>query len=231
MPYPNIGLEDQNTPKHIVRKLKRDAARLAIRLNAQGDDPALLQIQVPEKKAQEIFEILLSIYNSKLKEADTVFNANLRVATDIPIDKFWIIYNRNAEWASDLAEGVSEVTGEMDDLLEEYDLFITDKKSWDEQNDMITIESAKLYNMSALAQKFGHLDGVDKIHTHDPDVSPDFDIDLNNKNGVWTVSFTRYWSSLQNTKSYKWTFKVTSEKAVEFVSSSGDEIPDWMKKG
>ncbi len=217
----------QNTPKHIERKLKRDAARLAIRMDARGEDPAFLQVNVPEQKAKEIYAVLLDIYNSGLPEANEIFNCNLRVATDISIDKFWIIYDKEAEWADALAEGVFEVDGEMEDLLDEYDLFITDKKSWDEKNDMITIESAKLYNMAALAQKFQGLQGVSKIHTHDPDVTPDFDIAIRNESGKWKVSFTRFWSSLENTKFHKWIFEVSDK--VEFISESGDEFPDWMK--
>ncbi len=227
MIHPKEYVSLQSTPKHVERKLKRDAARLAIRMDAQGEDPAFLQVQVPQKKAAQIYQLLLDIYNSELSEADEVFNCNLRVATDIPIDKFWIIYNKETEWASDLADGIFEVDGDLDDLLEEYDLFITDKKSWDEENDMITIESAKLYNMAALAQKFEAIEGVFKIHTHDPDISPDFDIEISNNNDEWNISFTRYWSSLQNTKSHKWIFKVTD--TVTFISESGDEFPDWMK--
>ncbi len=222
----------QTVPKYIERKLKRDAARLAIRMIAQGEDLSLIQVEVPKKEAKEIYDVLVSIYNSKLDKAEEIFNIDMRVATNIPIDKFWLIYEKDADWASELKNGETEVSGDIEDLIDEYDLFISDPKNWDEEHGVITINSVSLYNMTALAQKFTSISGVSQIHTHDPDIAPDFDIDIKKTGNVWEVSFTETWSSINGPKSHTWKFNVTSDASnkVEFLEEFGDDPPLWRRK-
>ncbi len=224
-----VGIQQKDIPKHIERKLKRDATRLAIRLEAQGEDLSLQKIEISQKKTKEIYNLLVSIYQSDLPEAATVFNCNIRAATSIAIDKFWVVYDKNADWANALLDDVYEVEGKVSDLIDEYDLFITDKKTWDDSHDMLTIESTTLYNIEALAQKFQGIDGIHKIITNNLDMAPDSDIDLSFKNGNWHISFIRKWSSLQDKKSHSWNFLIDQEGKVNLVDEKGDELPMWMQ--
>ncbi len=214
----------------MARKLKRDAARVAIRLEAQGDDLALQSIEIPQKKARLVYDLLVNIYESGLNEANTVYDCNIRAATDIAIDKFWIIYDRDAAWAASLNDGVYEADGAIGDLMDDYDLFITKKKTWNEDQDIITVESAILYNMNALVQKFEGKSGVVDIVTYNSDMKPDSDIDIEYRNEHWNISFTKKWSSLRDTKSHSWNFNVSeSSMKASFDGETGDQMPDWMR--
>lgn len=226
----NESVPSFEIPKHVSRKLKRDAARLAIRMESRGEDLSLQRIEIPQNKANLIYNILASIYISGEEEATTVFDCNIRAATDIAIDKFWIIYEKDASWASALNDGVYEADGDVGDMMGEYELFITEKKAWNESQNIITIESAKLYNILALSQKFQGEDGIVDIVTHNSDMKPDSDIEITFRDELWNVSFIKKWSSLKDTKSHSWLFKIKeSVTDAEFEKESGDDMPDWMR--
>lgn len=223
------GFESE-IPKHISRKLKRDAARLAIRMESQGEELSLQSIEIPQKKANTIYNLLAGIYDSGIGEASTVFDCNIRAATDIAIDKFWIIYEKDASWANSLSEGIYEADGDIGDLMDDYELFITEKKVWNESQNIITIESAKLYNMIALVQKFQGEEGIIDVVTNNSDMKPDSDIRVSFREESWNISFIKKWSSMGDTKSHSWTFKLNESGGdIKFVEAKGDEMPDWMR--
>lgn len=221
---------DYSIPKHIARKLKRDAARLAIRMEADSPTSPYSEIEIPQDKAKTIFNLLEGIYDSGYSEATMVFDCNIRAATDIAIDRFWIIYEKDIDWAASFNYGEYEAEGAMGDLLDEYELLVTEKKSWNESQDIITIESTQLYNMLALVKEFEGLDGVLDIVTHNSDMKPDSDIELTYNDKIWTVSFIKKWSSLKDTKTHTWSFEVHgSTLKTEFKGETGDIIPEWMR--
>jgi hypothetical protein len=216
-------------PKHVSRKLKRDAARIAIRMEARGEDLSLQKVEISSEKANTIYGLLTNIFEIGNTESVRVFDCNIRAATNIAIDKFWIIYDKEASWATSLKNGVYEADGKVGELLEDYDLFITGKKNWNEKENIITIESAKLYNMMALAEKFKGKIGIVDVVTRNSEMKPDSDIEVSFTEGYWNVSFIKKWSSLRNAKSHSWLFRIKeSTQKVEFVEEFGDDVPDWM---
>lgn len=220
---------DDLIPKNVSRKLKRDAARIAIRMEARGEDLSLQNVEIPSTKATAIYGLLVNIFEMGNTESVRVFDCNIRAATNIAIDKFWIIYDKDASWATSLNNGVYEADGKVGELLEDYDLFITEKKNWNERQNIITIESAELYNMMALAEKFKGKEGIVDVVTQNSEMKPDSDIEVSFTEGYWNVSFVKKWSSLRNTKSHTWLFRIKeSTKKVEFVEEFGDDVPDWM---
>lgn len=230
MSWVMMSFGQQSVPNHIRRKLKRDAARLAIRMDAQGSDLSLQRIAIPTREANFIYDLLIDVYNSDLDESNKVFDCNIRAATDVSIDKFWIIYDKNVAWASDIEDGIFDASGEMGDLLDEYDLFITNKNIWKEGQNILTIEAAKLYNIEALVQKFQHIEGLLDIVTHNTDSKPDSDIKISKIANEWRVSFEKKWTSIQGQRSHVWTFKINDQsKKVKFVTETGDDIPEWMQ--
>lgn len=221
--------KDYLIPKNTSRKLKRDAARIAIRMEARGEDLSLQKVEIPSKKASAIYGLLTNIFEYGNAESTRVFDCNIRAATDIAIDKLWIIYDKDASWAKSLNNGVYEADGKVGELLEDYDLFITKKKNWNERQNIITIEAARLYNMMALAEKFKGLEGIVDVVTRNAEIKPDSDIEVSFTEGYWNISFVKKWSSLRNVKSHTWMFRIKeSTQKVEFVEEFGDDIPDWM---
>ncbi len=221
-------------PKNMERKLRKDAARIAIRMESQGDELVMQSVEIPKKKSSLIYDILATIYLSDISEARRVFDCNVRASSDIAIDKFWIVYRKDADWAELLGEGVSEAEGEVGDLMEDYELFITKKRNWDSEHDIITIESAQLYNIAALSNKFMGIEGVEEVKVNNStnalDTKSD-DIQLNRSENKWMMKFIRNWSEIGGTtKSHTWSFAIEQElSSVEFKGEEGDDFPDWMR--
>ncbi|MGK0388987.1 MAG: hypothetical protein ACI94Y_001721 [Maribacter sp.] len=225
----SLDTVDYFIPKHVSRKLKRDAARIAIRMEARGEDLSLQKVEISSTKANAIYGLLTNIYEMGNIKSVRVFDCNIRAATNIAIDKFWIIYDKDASWAKSLNNGVYEADGKVGELFEDYDLFITEKKNWNERENIITIESAKLYNMMALAEKFKEKAGIVDVITQNSEMKPDSDIEVSFTEGYWNVSFVKKWSSLKNAKSHTWLFRIKkSTQKVEFVEEFGNDVPDWM---
>lgn len=226
----NIEYSDLSIPKHIARKLKIDAARLSIRMEWEGVKVSEQNVEISSKKANLIYNVLVAVYESGSSEAQRVMDCNIRASSDIAIDRFWIVYEKNVSWAPESHNDENyEASGNIGDLLDEYDLVITKKKRWNDLHEIITIESRQLYNIKALIEKFKGEEGVQDVFPKNSDLKADSDIEISLKDGEWYVSYIKKWSSLKDSRSHKWEFEVNqSNYKSKFLGESGDIIPDWM---
>ena len=150
-------------PKSLERKFRRDAARLALRLEAEQEDLRYLNIGITPSNVEMIFNILTTIYVEN-ETAKAIAKCNVHTFPNPSIEQFVIIYDREIEWAEPLLDGINETdSDEFNDLLDEYELIIDKHVPWDDTQDAITIRSKEPLNIAALANEFYNIEGVAEI--------------------------------------------------------------------
>lgn len=218
-------------PDKLVRKYKRDAARLALRLEAGPEDLRFSNIDIPYEKIESIFEMLKNIYLSG-ETGKSIARCNVHTFPNPSIDQIKIIYSKDAEWANLLNEGIAETTSEeFNDLLDEYDLVIENQKQWTDTEDVMVIRAAEPINMAALANEFYNIEGITEIDLGIPEVKGN-DIEIEQTASGWNVKYIlTIGSSLLDTtrKQHVWEYEISEEGNVTFINEDGEPIPDWMK--
>lgn len=218
-------------PKRLVRKFRRDAARLVLRMEAEKEDLRYLNINIPKSSIDNIYKILTKIYLTDDK-AKSIADCNIHTFPDPSIDHFVLIFDRDIEWAEPLRSGITETDSEeINDLLNTYDLVIEKHVQWNDAQDAITIRSADPLNMAALANEFYNVDGVAEIDFGLPKAGGN-DIRLRPvPGGSWEVQYILKFGSYinGNGKTHSWIYQFDKAGDVKFISETGDEVPGWMR--
>lgn len=221
---------DQEIPKKLTRKFRRDAARLALRIESKKEDLRYQNVVIPKDNIEGIYSILTAIYLNG-ETAKSIANCNVHTFPNPSIDHLILIFDRNVEWAKPLREGISETSSfEINDLLDEYDLIIEKHVQWNDSQDAITIRSKEPLNMAALANEFYNIEGVSAIDLGIPEIGGN-DINLKRINNGWEVEYILRFGSYINGKGkiHIWKYRALDNGTVEFVSEGGDPVPEWMK--
>jgi len=221
---------DIEVPMRLTRKFKRDAARLALRLEASKEDLRYQNIVIPKSNVENIYEILTNIYRQN-ETAQSISKCNVHTFPNPSIDHLVIIFDREIEWAEPLLEGISETdSDEFNALLEDYDLIIDKHVQWDDENDAITLRSREPLNMSALANEFYNIEGVKSIDLGIPKIGGN-DINIQRINEGWEVQYILRFGSYISGKGkvHIWTYNAMDNGNVHFVNESGDPVPEWMR--
>jgi len=214
----------------LTRKFKRDAARLALRLEASKEDLRYQNIVIPKSNVENIYEILTNIYRQN-ETAQSISKCNVHTFPNPSIDHLVIIFDREIEWAEPLLDGISETdSDEFNALLEDYDLIIDKHVQWDDENDAITLRSREPLNMSALANEFYNIEGVKSIDLGIPKIGGN-DINIQRINEGWEVQYILRFGSYISGKGkvHIWTYNAMDNGNVHFVNESGDPVPEWMR--
>ncbi len=217
-------------PMRLTRKFKRDAARLALRLEASKEDLRYQNIVIPKSNVENIYEILTNIY-VKNETAQSISKCNVHTFPNPSIDHLVIIFDREIEWAEPLLDGISETdSDEFNALLEDYDLIIDKHVQWDDENDAITLRSREPLNMSALANEFYNIEGVKSIDLGIPKIGGN-DINIQRIDEGWEVQYILRFGSYISGKGkvHIWTYNAMDDGNVHFVNESGDPVPEWMR--
>ena len=217
-------------PMRLTRKFKRDAARLALRLEASKEDLRYQNIIIPKSNVENIYEILTNIYRQN-ETAQSISKCNVHTFPNPSIDHLVIIFDREIEWAEPLLDGISETdSDEFNALLEDYDLIIDKHVQWDDENDAITLRSREPLNMSALANEFYNIEGVKSIDLGIPKIGGN-DINIKRINEGWEVQYILRFGSYISGKGkvHIWTYNAMDNGNVHFVNESGDPVPEWMR--
>jgi hypothetical protein len=220
----------QNIPQSVVRKLKRDAARLALRLESEKEDLRYQNIYLPQDKVNGIFNILSNIYLSG-EMAQSIERCNVHTFPNPSIDHLVLIFNKNVSWATPLRNGITETDNKtINKLLNTYNLVIEKYVNWNDKSDAITIRSKEALNMAALANEFDNIEGVSEIDLGLPKVGGN-DIKMKRINGGWELDFVLKFGAYADGagKQHIWKYKALDSGKVSFVSEGGDPIPSWMK--
>ena len=223
--------DSQNTiPKKLTRKFKRDAARLALRMESKQEDLRYLNIVIPKDNIENIFGILTNIYVGN-EVAKSIADCNVHTFPNPSIDHLVIIFDRNVEWAAPLREGISETSNDqINDLLDDYDLIIEKHIQWNDTKDAITIRSKEPLNMAALANEFYNIDGVSSIDLGVPEIGGN-DINVERIQNGWEVQYVLRFGSYISGKGkvHIWKFNAFDDGTIEMISEGGDPVPEWMR--
>ncbi|MEM1121595.1 MAG: hypothetical protein AAGJ18_14185 [Bacteroidota bacterium] len=230
-----IFVKQENTfqndiPKSLQRKFRRDAARLALRLEAEKEDLRYLNISIPPPTIEMMYTLLTQVYTSD-DMAKSIAKCNVHTFPNPSIDQLVLIYEKDIDWASPLRDGISETeSAELNDLLDEYELVIEKHVPWNDTEDALTIRSKAPLNMAALASQFEDIEGVVSIDLGIPKVAGN-DIVLNRIQNGWEILYVMKFGSFSNGKGKKhlWKYHVLDDGAVNFVEESGSPIPSWMR--
>ena len=215
--------------RNLDRKLRRDAARLALRLN-DGEDLRFQSIRIPSADMDRLYDALVAMHRGD-EGVRSIFRCNVHTRPNPSIDRMMIVFDREAEWAAPLREGRHETTSiTLNDLLYEHDLIIEKHVTWDDAQDAISIRSKKPLNMAALANEFNNIAGVQEVKLGiEKEIGND--ISAIRVGGGWRFTFSLSFGSLseEGQKSHTWQYECTDAGAVKKVSESGEPVPEWMR--
>lgn len=217
-------------PKALTRKFRRDAARLALRLESKKEELRYQNIIIPKDNMESIYEVLHNIYMNN-ETAQSISKCNVHTFPNPSIDHLVIIFDREVDWAEPLQEGISETDSEeINELLEDYDLIIEKHVQWNDTEDAITIRSKEPLNMSALANEFYNVEGVSSIDLGIPKIGGN-DININRIENGWEVQYQlRFGSFITGKgKTHSWIYNAMDDGSVKFLRETGDPVPDWMR--
>lgn len=220
----------QTVPQGIARKLKRDAARLALRLEGEKEDLRYQAVYLPQDKVNGIYNLLTSIYLSG-ETAQSIEKCNIHTFPNPSIDHLVLVFNKNITWAAPLRNGITETDNKViNKLLNTYNLVIEKYVNWNDKSDAITIRSKDALNMAALANEFDNIEGVTEVDLGLPKVGGN-DIKMKRINGGWEFDFVLRFGAYSDGagKQHIWKYSATDAGKVAFVSEGGDPIPSWMK--
>jgi hypothetical protein len=225
-----INTHTGELPKEVARKLRRDAARIALRLAANGEDPRYLGIYIPKESMEQVFGALSNVYLAD-ERGKSIEKCNIHTFPNPSIDHLVIIYEKNIGWAKPLANGLSETDNKtINDLLDKYKLVIEKHVNWTDNQDAITIRSKEPINMAAIANEINNVEGVVEVDLGIPKVVGN-DITSKRINGAWELDYILRFGSWATGKgkSHVWKYRVTDAGKVNFVNESGEPVPYWMK--
>ncbi len=216
--------------KTLKRKFLRDAARLALRMEAKMEELRYQNITIPRDNVENIYKVLTDIY-LKDEKAQAIARCKIHTFPNPSIDHFVIVFNKDIDWAEPLQMGINETTSEeFNDLLEEYDLIIEKHVQWSDTQDAITIRSKEPLNMAALANEFYNIDGIVEIDLGIPKIGGN-DINIKRIENGWEVEYIlRFGSYISGKgKMHIWKYEALDNGSIKFINESGDPIPAWMK--
>ncbi len=225
----DIGIQN-DIPKSLERKFRRDAARLALRIEAEKEDLRYLNVSIPQPTIEMVYDLLTKVYISD-ETAKSIAKCNVHTFPNPSIDQLVIIYEKDVDWAAPLRDGISETeNADINDLLDEYELVIEKHVVWNDTEDALTIRSKAPLNMAALASQFEDIEGIVDIDLGVPKVVGN-DIELNRFQDGWELQYIMKFGSFTNGKGKKhiWKYQAFDNGSVEFIEESGSPIPSWMR--
>lgn len=217
-------------PKSLERKFRRDAARLALRLEAEKEDLRYLNISIPQPTIEMVYKLLTQVYSDD-ETAKSIAKCNVHTFPNPSIDQLVIIYEKDIDWAAPLRDGISETeNADINDLLDEYELVIEKHVPWNDTEDALTIRSKAPLNMAALASRFEDIEGIVDIELGVPKVVGN-DIALNRFQDGWEIQYILKFGSFTNGKGKQhiWKYQALDDGTIQFIEESGSPIPAWMR--
>lgn len=222
--------EEVDLPKHIDRKYRRDAARLALRLEGQLDDYRYLGAEIPPSNVEMIYNALKNIYE-KDKTARSLTECNIHTFPDPAIEQLVVVFDKNQTWAKTIRQRTGDDNNQaVHNILQKYNLAIKKQYQWNAEQEAITIRSRKPLNMASVANEFYNIDGIAEIDLGIPDVKGN-DISVERTSEGWEFQFELLFGNYLtgDGQSHRWKYLVTDKQEVKFLMEEGDLVPDWMR--
>lgn len=212
-------------PKEVARKFRRDAARIALRLSAGGEDFRYLPVLIPRDKSEPIFKALAQVYEKTELGKELVKN-NLHTFPSPSIESLIVIYSKSASWAPTIQIAANETgNGGIDQLLSNYKLVIEKQFNWAEKQDAISIRAKEPINMAAIANDLENKEGVEATDLRIPAVQGN-DISARRIGSGWELD---YQLRFGGNKSHIWKVRSMDDGTVSLAAESGDPVPDYLR--
>ncbi len=219
------SLSKGDVPTSIDRQFRRDAARLALRLDSEKDDVRYLPVGINRDNLMSLYRALCNIYTQD-ETGKSIARCNVHTFPNPSIDHLVIIYRRNVDWAGPLSKGITETTNrELNKLLDQYDLAIERHVQWNDTQDAITLRSKEPLNMAAISERFRDIPGVMQIDLGQAKFSGN-DIRAKRIGGGWEIEFVL---AIGVNQQHSWKFKALDNNQVSLLKESGNPMPSWMK--
>ncbi|MEL6863804.1 MAG: hypothetical protein AAFP19_05260 [Bacteroidota bacterium] len=212
-------------------KYRKDATRLALRLQSEQMEYTELNAEAPEDMVDGIYDALIAVHLSDLEGARQVTRIHKLHTFPVPsVDRFFVVYNRTATWATPLRLGDNTTNSEeLNGLLEQYGLVIDRHVEWDEEHNSFNVRAKRSLNIAPIAKAFSKIDDIVLVDLLLPDGDGN-DIEVKKLENGWELSYMVKFDSCISgcKKKHIWTFQVLESGQVQFVGESGDELPGWM---
>lgn len=231
MPLPVFSEEGLSV--YVASKYKKDATRLALRLMSQNGNYATLEAKAPTNVVEGIYNALVGVHNSNDPMAKMVTRNHKLHTFPVPsVDRFFVVYNRGAEWAKPLRLGDDRTDNDqINGLIDEFNLKITKHVEWDEENNSFHVKAKESLNVAPIGQSISKVDGVKMVDLLMPDGDGN-DIEIAKIADGYELNYMIKFDSCITgcKKKHVWTFHVTaSGTKVKFIREFGDDLPPWMK--
>lgn len=196
-----------------------DAARLALRSLGNLEQASVV---LQPKQWQIYYDLLVNIYQQDELSRELV-DCGMHTTSNPSVDYIELIYRRDSEWAKPLQEGVTSTNEPIiTSLMEEYNLLIQSNSATDYEHDALVIRAARPLNISALLDELRQVEGVSSINLVRPSASVRTDIQVEPIKDGWKVIYLLEYS---NDRSHSWSYYVTKNRRVKFISEKGDPLP------
>ncbi len=214
-------------------KYKKDATRLALRLVSNDGDYHALNAEAPKEMVSSIYNALVAIHQSEHPMAKLVTRTHkLHTFPKPSVDRFFVVYKREAPWAKPLRLGdTSTDSEEINSLLDQYGLVIDKHVDWDEEHNSFNVKAKESLNIAPIANAFSSVEEIVLVDLLMPNGDGN-DIEIVKLDNGWELKYMVKFDSCISgcKKKHIWTFKVIDGKQVIFVGESGDELPAWMSE-
>jgi hypothetical protein len=217
-------------PASIDRQFKRDAARMALRMDMEKEDARYLPVSISRENINSLYKALTNIYLND-ETGKSVARCNIHTFPNPSIDHIVIIYKRNVDWAKPLTQGVNETTSpEINKLLDQYDLVIEKHVQWNDTQDAITLRSKEPLNIAAVANQFESINGIVQVDLGLPKFGGN-DVKAKRIAGGWEIDFIYAFGATAggNGKQHIWKFKALDNGQVTLLKELGEPLPTWMR--
>jgi hypothetical protein len=217
-------------PASIDRQFKRDAARMALRMEMEREDARYLPTTISRENITGLHKALSSIYIND-ETGKSIARCNIHTFPNPSIDHIVIIFKRNVEWAGPLRQGITETTNkDLNKLLDQYDLAIEKHVQWNDSQDAITLRSKEPLNMAALASQFDNIPGIVQIDLGLPKFGGN-DIKAKRVTGGWEIEFLYSFGGTAGAsgKIHSWKFKALDNGQVSLLKEGGEPLPTWLR--
>jgi len=142
------------------------------------------------------------------------------------------VYKKDTPWAAPLKDHIAETDNEQfNKLLDIHDLSIVEHQKWTDTQDAITVRSRNPLNITALANEFRNIDGVQDIDMGLPEIMGN-DIELHRTPSGFRLDYIlKVGGGMggETLQTHTWSWSVDSHGNVKFIEEKGAPVPEWMR--
>jgi len=217
--------------KRLENKFRRDAARLVLRMDAEKEDLRYGNINIGQSRIDLFYDMLTKVYKQD-ETARSIAKCNVHTFPNVSIDYFVVVYKKDTPWADPLKDDIAETdNAKFNNLLEMHDLSIVEHQKWTDTQDAITIRSRNPLNITALANEFRNIEGVQDIDMGLPEIMGN-DIEIRRTSTGFRLDYIlKVGGGIggEALQTHTWSWSIDDSGNVKFIEEKGAPVPEWMR--